>query len=143
MAWRKRDRADKGEKKLLLVLALLALACNLLLLYLYYHPRPKLPRGDETFYLLRAAELAAGVDGRWFYPFWPPLYFHFLAGLFSLFGKVRLAPQLIQVAMWAATAYLWYGISFILSGKRFLARTVFVLFLFYPDLMAYSHYFWP
>ena len=120
-----------------------ALALNLLLLLLSYFPEPRLVVGDEKYYLMRALDLADGRESTWYYPYWPPLYAHIIAGLFSLFGASRLPLQLMQIAMWLGSALLWYGIAARLGASRLAARGTLVGMLLLPELIAFSHYAWP
>jgi hypothetical protein len=115
-----------------------ALALNGALLWLYYTPEPKFLIGDELRYG-RLIAFGSPADRL----IWPPLYPSFVGMASSLFGPYRISVQGIQIVLWLATAaMLWRIGEAVLRWKR--ARIALLGFaLFFPELMAFSHYLWP
>ena len=126
----------------LLVVFTVAAVVNLGFLYLYYTPIPKRLVQDENYYFELAESIATGQDAE-HNPLWPPLYAEFMGMLFSAFGTHRIWVQIPQILMWLTGALLFYRIAGYLFPSRIAARTVLLLFLFSPDLIAFSHFLWP
>ncbi len=73
---------------------------------------------------------------------WPPGYIGFLALCRGLFGADLTAPRLLQVL--ASTACV--PLMFLIGRRLFDRRTglaAAAAFAFYPNLVAFTHYFWP
>ena len=119
-----------------------ALALNLGLLVLYYVPAPKKLIGDENYYFGLASAIAAGQSVQ-HDPLWPPLYGEATGILFSIVGPHLLTLQLIQIGLWLATGYFLFQMTERLVGQTAIACVALALYLFAPDLMAFSHYLWP
>jgi hypothetical protein len=133
---------SSAPRRLPLLLAVTALALNLGLLVLYYIPTPKQLVGDETYYLGLATAIATGQPVR-HDPLWPPLYGEAMGLLFSAVGVQILAVQLVQVGLWLATGYFLFRMTAQLVGRAPVATVALALYLFSPELMAFSHYLWP
>lgn len=133
--------SQQGKIALLILLAL-AVSSNLWLLYLYYEPTPKRLFGDENYYFFVAEKIAAGHQVK-HNPIWPAFYANSMGKLFSVFGTSRVCIQSIQIVMWLTTALLFYKIVSHLFPYRIVAYFAVALFLFSPELMAFSHFFWP
>jgi len=134
--------ARRKELAVLGALFLVALLLNLSLLWLHHNPSEKELLGDENYNFAVARALAAGEplcpD-----PAWPPLYVESLAGIFSLFGPGRGLIQAVQIAMWFLAAFFFHRICVRLLPWRGAALAGLGLFLFTPELIAFSHYLWP
>jgi 4-amino-4-deoxy-L-arabinose transferase-like glycosyltransferase len=137
-----KQRPSAGGKYLMPLLVLAGLALSAGLLYLYYHPSTKDLVGDENYYAAAGAALARGESVR-LSPLWPPLYSHLIGSIFFLCGVRILWVQLVQIALWLATAFVFYGIVRRLTQSRPVALTALGLYLMQPELVAYSHYLWP
>jgi hypothetical protein len=131
-----------ARRRLVAALFAAAAALNLGLLALYYLPSPKRLVGDEGYYVSLAAALAGGQPAR-HDPLWPPLYGEFVGLVFSVFGPRILVVQLIQIALWAATGYFFFRIVGHLFPSPGVAITALALYLFSPELIAFTHYLWP
>ena len=130
------------SKRLFQILIVAALAVNLGLLVLYYLPAPKQLIGDETYYFGLASAIAAGQPVQ-HDPVWPPLYGEVMGMLFAAVGLRILAVQLVQIGLWLATGYFLFRITERLVGRTVVAYVALALYLFSPELMAFSHYLWP
>ena len=134
------DEQARRTRRTVLVLFGAAILVNLVLLALAHWPAPKRLIGDETYYFNLAKAIAAGQPAQ-HDSLWPPLYAELLALLFRLVGPSVLAVQAMQVALWLAAAWCFWRIVARLvpaAGTAALA-----LFLFTPELAAFSHYLWP
>jgi hypothetical protein len=130
-----RPRANRVVVGLFIVAVLL----NLGLLALAHWPATKRLIGDEAYYTNLASAIAAGQPAQ-HDPLWPPLYGELLAVLLRASGSL-LVIQLVQVVFWLVAAYcLWRIVQRLVPPAATLALA---LFLFSPELMAFSHYFWP
>ncbi len=128
-----------------------AIALNVLLLFLYYHgPAPRGLMGDEAGYVLQAQGIASGaLVGRG--PPWPPGYGMVLAAFFFVSNALHLAPypfhyllvQLFQMGLWAASGVLFMSIIKDTVSSSFARLVAVGLFLLFPTVIAFSHYFWP
>lgn len=113
---------------------------NLGLLVLAHWPAPKRLIGDETYYFSLASAIAAGQPVQ-HDALWPPLYAELLAALFRLTGPELLAVQAAQIGLWLAAAYcFWRVVERLVAPAGTIALA---LFLFSPELTAFSHYLWP
>ena len=128
--------------RLLLVVFAVAAILNLGGLYLYYTPSPKRLVGDENYYYGLAESIAAGQDAQ-HNLLWPPLYAESMGALFSSFGTHRIYVQVSQIVMWLAGALLFYRVATSVFPSQVATITALLLFLFSPDLIAFSHYLWP
>lgn len=133
--------AGKYSRALWLLMAA-ALAFNLALLALYHLPAPKRLVGDEIYYFNLAAAIANRQPAQ-HDPLWPPLYGEMIGAIFSWMGIHILAVQIGQIALWMLTGYLFYRIVVQLFGDLLVATAALALYLFSPELMAFSHYLWP
>jgi len=115
---------------------------NAVLLWLYHHPEPKVLFGDENYYFQLARSLAAGRDVA-HNPIWPSLYASLIAILFRWTGTAVLTVQLLQIVMWLASAALLFLISLHISRIPGVALAAMGIFLFSPEVAAFSHYLWP
>ena len=134
------DEQARRTRRTVLVLFGTAILVNLVLLALAHWPAPKRLIGDETYYFNLAKAIAAGQPAQ-HDSLWPPLYAELLALSFRLVGPSVLAVQAVQVALWLAAAWCFWRIAARLvpaAGTAALA-----LFLFTPELAAFSHYLWP
>jgi hypothetical protein len=140
------EAADKGlagnNARALWLLLAAALAVNLGLLALYHLPAPKRLVGDEIYYFNLAAAIANRQPAQ-HDPLWPPLYAELIGVVFSWMGIHVLAVQIGQIALWLFTGYLFYRIVVQLFGDLLVATAALALYLFSPELMAFSHYLWP
>lgn len=132
----------QSEKNKLLILFTLATILNLAFLYLYYTPAPKHLVGDENYYFLFARAAAAGYQLR-HNPIWPSFYADSMGKLFSVFGAHPIYIQSVQIVMWLTAALLFYKIVSYLLPFRGAAYIALALFLFSPELIAFSHFLWP
>lgn len=132
----------KNRRLVATVVVLAALAFNVLLLWLYHHPQPKRLIGDENYYVPIGQNISQGSLPN-HDPLWPPLYGELLGRIFILCGARLIFVQLFQVLLWGLTAYLFWRILLKLSPSPLARRTSLLLFLFCPELAAFSHYFWP
>ncbi len=130
------------SKRLFPILIVAALAVNLGLLVLYYVPAPKQLIGDEIYYFGLASAIAAGQPVQ-HDPLWPPLYGEVMGMLFAAVGLRILVVQLVQIGLWLATGYFLFRITERLVGRTVVAYVALALYLFSPELMAFSHYLWP
>lgn len=119
-----------------------ALALNLGLLALAHRPEPKPLFGDEKRYWETALAVARGLEVEQD-PLWPALPARMLGLVLRLGGESLLGVQLLQVGLWLAAAWLLGCIATGLLGSGRAALAALVLFLFSPELMAFSHYLWP
>ena len=120
-----------------------ALAFNIAILLLSHFPAPKSLVGDEAYYYKIANAWAAGTPVEHIL-LWPPLYGNFMGIMFTVSGTThRLMIQSVQIGLWLANALLWYRIVQRLLPSPFAASAVLGLFLFSPDLIAFSHFLWP
>jgi 4-amino-4-deoxy-L-arabinose transferase-like glycosyltransferase len=125
------------------VMCVTALGLNIAFLLLYYFPAPKTLVGDEAYYYKIASAWASGTPAEHI-PLWPPLYGNFMGVVFAVSGTTqRLTIQGVQIGLWLASALLWYRIVQRILPSPIAASTVLALFLFSPDLIAFSHYLWP
>jgi len=92
-------------------------------------------------YLTQAQRFVAGAPWA-LHPFWPPLYYQLVAGVFSM-GGGTLALQLVQLAMLGGIAVLMVDITTRVSTSRVAGLIAGWLTLSYPPLAAFAHYFWP
>jgi hypothetical protein len=136
------------HQKTLAAVWIAAVVFNFLLLFLYYQgPGAKDLVGDESRYVELAHEIASGGPTEWS-PIWPPGYEHMLAVPFFVanalgVGQPLLFAQLLQIVAWAFSGVLLSRIAqAILPSRRTQVLTV-ALYLLYPTLTAFSHYFWP
>lgn len=125
--------------RLLLAAALLA---NLLLLLLYYYPEAKFLVGDEGYYYNLARDRAAGLQVH-HNPLWPALYGQIMTFFFKVFGVKILAVQILQVLLWFLAGLFLFQIALTLFQSRTAGLWVLGLYLFSPELMAFSHLLWP
>jgi hypothetical protein len=121
---------------------LVATGMNLGLLALFHLPARKRLIGDESYYLARALEYAAGEVPR-HVPLWPALYSELVGRLFALFAVHPLPVQVPQIVMWLLTALLFGDIAGRTLQSRPAACATLLLLLFSPELMAFSHFLWP
>jgi hypothetical protein len=133
--------ADKNSRAIWPLMAA-ALAVNLGLLALYHLPAAKRLVGDEIYYFNLAAAIANRQPAQ-HDPLWPPLYGEMIGVIFSWMGIHILAVQIGQIALWLFTGYLLYRIVVQLFGDLLVATAALALYLFSPELMAFSHYLWP
>lgn len=120
-----------------------ALILNLAFLLLDYFPAPKTLVGDEAYYYKIARGLALGAPTEHIL-IWPPLYGNLMGAVFAVSGTPhRLMIQGVQIGLWLVNAFLWYRIAQRLLPSPIVASTVLALFLFSPDLIAFSHFLWP
>jgi 4-amino-4-deoxy-L-arabinose transferase-like glycosyltransferase len=119
-----------------------ALAVNAGLLALYYFPTPKRLIGDEIYYFNLGSAIANNQPAQ-HDPLWPPLYGELLGATFSQVGIHLLVVQIAQIVLWLVTGYLLFRIVEKLLGERIVATIALGLYLFSPELMAFSHYLWP
>ena len=138
---RRNRRRQSPSKQLILIVAAL-LAVNLGLLVLYYVPAPKQLIGDEIYYFGLASAIAAGQPVQ-HDPLWPPLYGEVMGMLFAAVGLRILVVQLVQIGLWLATGYFLFRMTERLVGRTVVAYVALALYLFSPELMAFSHYLWP
>ena len=131
-----------ARRRVLAALFAAAAALNLALLALYYFPSPKRLVGDESYYVALATAIASGQPAQ-HDPLWPPLYGEFVGLVFSIFGSRILVVQLIQMLLWAATGYAFFRIVERLYPSPGVATTALALYLFSPELIAFTHYLWP
>ena len=125
------------------VMCVTALGLNIALLLLCYFPAPKNLVGDEAYYYKLASALASGTPAEHI-PLWPPLYGNFMGAVFAVSGTTqRLMIQSVQIGLWLASALLWYRIVQRILPSPIAASTILALYLFSPDLIAFSHYLWP
>jgi 4-amino-4-deoxy-L-arabinose transferase-like glycosyltransferase len=115
---------------------------NLGLLALYYVPAPKRLIGDENYYLGIGRAIAEGRPVQ-HDPFWPPVYGELIGICFSVFWKRILVVQILQIALWMATGFAFFRVVERLVPSRGIAYLALALFLFSPELAAFSHYLWP
>ncbi len=131
--------AGRPNRKVLMIMAL-ALVINATLLYLYYQPTAKKLVGDEGYYL----KLAIGLARREQVThnlLWPPLYADWIGLIFTLLGIKRPYIQALQIVLWLISGLLLYKI--VQQLLRPIAYYGLSLYLLSPELMAFSHYFWP
>ena len=106
------------------------------------------PMGDQLEYLTAARSLVEKGVVDYFNPSWdeahaPPVMTYFLAASYRIAGEegYRQLARFVQVLLSAVTVLLVYGIC-----ARFLSRRTALLttglVAFYPNLVAFSHYFW-
>jgi uncharacterized membrane protein len=120
-----------------------ALSLNIAFLLLSHFPAPKTLIGDEAYYYKIASGLALGTPTKHIL-LWPPLYGNFMGAVFTVSGTThRLMIQSVQIGLWLANAFLWYRIAQRILPSPSAASTVLALFLFSPDLIAFSHFLWP
>ncbi len=124
------------------ILLLAGLLANLLLLTLYYYPKPKTLVGDEGYYFNLAKAGAAGLQAH-HNPLWPVLYGKILTASFKLFGVKLLPVQMLQMLLWLLTGPMLFQIANALFQSRAAGYWVLGLYLFSPELMAFSHLLWP
>lgn len=120
----------------------LGIATQLGLLWLYYFPEPKQLVGDEGYYY-NLAKALAGSGAIDHHPFWPPLYGEVVGGLFKVFGEARLPVLFFQILLWGLTGWMLRQVTYLQTKQLFLANCVGLLYLAHPELIAFSHYFWP
>ncbi len=132
------------RKEIVTVGALFAigLLLNLCLLWLHYNPDRKILVGDENYNYAVARALAEEEE---FLPdpAWPPLYVDALAAIFSFNRSGYGVVQAAQIVMWLLAAFFFYRIARRLLPWRGAALAGLILFLFSPELIAFSHYLWP
>jgi len=131
----------RGRTLLIALAFAVPLLVNCVLLLVSVLPEPRVPLGDEVGYLTQAQRFVAGSPWA-LHPFWPPLYFQLVAGVFSL-GGGTLALQLVQLAMLGGIAVLVADITTRVSTSRAAGLIAGWLTLSYPPLAAFAHYFWP
>ena len=130
------------RNRFLLVVFVVAAILNLGGLYLYYTPTPKLLVQDENYYFGLARSIATGQDAQ-HNPLWPPLYAESMAALFSSFGTHQIYVQVSQIVMWLVGAFLFYRVAASVFPSHVAAIAALLLFLFSPDMIAFSHFLWP
>jgi hypothetical protein len=130
-----------------IVLWITALFINLSLLVMYYGGNePKRLVGDEVMYVNLANQFVQTGTFE-VYPLWPPGYTYFMGTFAKLCQAVKfpflLSLQIVQILFCLMTAWLFGGIlEFLVKDER--PRLIALgLFMLYPTLAAYSHYFWP
>ena len=102
---------------------------------------PDVPlHGDELDFVQGARELLAGQDVS-FFPFRPPAYIAFVAGVLGLSGD---SPDAVRMAQGLLDGLTILGLF--LLGSRALGRRVGLvaawIYAFYPEAIAYSSYLW-
>ncbi len=97
--------------------------------------------GDESMYWEAGGRaLESGASG--LEPLWPPLYAWFLAGCRAL-ADARWPVELAQTLLLLASALLLRDLGRRLELPAGAADLAAAIFLLYPTLAAFGHFFWP
>lgn len=139
---------DSSRRRFWTAVAVAALLLQAALLWIEWRPAPRKLWGDEITYWAAAEQLRAGGQPD-LYLIWPPLYPHFLAALMALSAGSRLAAQLVQIALLAASALLLRSLgrallpSAVLAGGIHAGDLAAALLLLDPQVAAFGIFLWP